>query len=300
MSLESVPPCLHEYPVSVDFYNDARPPSAETSDAQSLAAAAILDNLEEAADTASAAGSVLSELYCPTGTPSQAEAVQAAMVELLKARQMLFAELAKTHAASSSYTEGQWVEWYELYPLSTDDMKQAMALWRAHFERTGMREATRDRMEDLRNENTRPSKAEARQKTRSSFRTWLLQTYGHVALAKAFVKYPAAKLELLVDDWASYKQTDEYLKQKARSCKSDDDRCALKLRLYSLRHNRRLASKGFGAPKWIAAYQSGALDADIAALTEEHGFGRIEKNGEICHLRPPTFEGFLDGRHAQG
>jgi hypothetical protein len=67
-----------------------------------------------------------------------------------------------------------------------------------------------------------------------------------------------------------------------------------------LRHHRRLASKGYGAQKWIADYQSGALDAEIAALTEEHGFGRIEKDGEICQLRPPTFEGFIDGRYAQG
>ncbi len=66
-------------------------------------------------------------------------------------------------------------------------------------------------------EDTRSSKAAARDAGRAAFRAYLRQEYGESTVATAFVKFPSIAIDKLIGHWAEYVQTEAYLKRRQHS-----------------------------------------------------------------------------------
>ena len=265
------------------------------SDAIPLAARIVLQKLEEVADVDDGnAGGVLAELYSPEGRSSHAEVVEARLQALLATRLFLVTELAKANACFGTWTQQEWLEWYNTHELPMRDMTWALKMWQTRFEDTDMKSDTKTSISENRQKGTRESKAQARDQSRKAFRAWMMQTYGNASIAKAFLKFPTTRLDRVVSDWEDYKKTDEYQNQKTRSSKLTEEGLSLKLKLHNLRHRRRLAKLGRGPKAWNEYYRSGGLDQELAVLTGSHGFGRIytQERG-FSDMKPSTFEDFL-------
>ena len=88
------------------------------SDATPLAAEIVLQKLEDVADVDDGnAGGVLAELYSPEGRSLHAEVVAAKLQDLLATRQLLVAELAKPNAWFGTWTQQEWLVWYDTHEL---------------------------------------------------------------------------------------------------------------------------------------------------------------------------------------
>ena len=94
--------------------------------------------------------------------------------------------------------------------------------------------------------DTRPSKAQARTKTRSKLRTWERRVYSHPIIAKCLLKCPSSALDEFLQEWAEFMNTLEYAKTKDRRSlsKSQETRqqpVRLKLQCHRLRPQHRIA-----------------------------------------------------------
>ena len=199
---------------------------------------------------------------------------------------------ADEHRGCAGYTVHQWQQWLSERELSTENMQEALALWKARFQEEDMHPDTKKQVSQLRGVNTRESKTTARQKVHSAFNAHLKQVYGHSQMAKFFLKYPPAALNSLLAAWQQYMASGEYHQQRARSDRRSESpdlihqQRELKHRCHVLRSQRRRVVK-FAATlrdrQWIAPdmyelvcrLRSGALDTELDELTRQHGYGKL-------------------------
>jgi hypothetical protein len=204
--------------------------------------------------------------------------------------------LAERNACDGQWAAEEWVEWYERNDLSKHDMVFAHASWKTYFEDTAMHISKRQELEQYRSAGTRTSKAQARQVFRRAFRAWQQQTYGHAHLATSLLKYATKTPEMLLQDWHDYTLTPEYQRERERAQNCAEKDLNTKLMLNTLRRSRRQVKAGRANAWWTQYFKSGALDEDLARLTQENGFGRMHfETGGFEDIRPSTFETYLTG-----
>ena len=118
-------------------------------------------------------------------------------------------------------------------------------------------------------------------------------------LALALLKHPTAMVNTLLESWAEYLESDEYLKEKARAQKHDDTneeavhekrrQLQLKMRVYHLRSRVRQARALDRNPEAITdknrklydEYRSGKLTKELDEYTRAHGYGKLQSTGEM-------------------
>ena len=110
---------------------------------------------------------------------------------------------------------------------------------------------TRLRIEAWKEEDTRESKRKAQQLRNGAFKAFLQQECVNVQLALALLKHPTAMVNTLLESWAQYLESPQYLKEKARAQKFDETNAEavnekrrhlqLKMRVHHLRHQVRQA-----------------------------------------------------------
>ena len=166
-----------------------------------------------------------------------------------------------------------------------------------------MHQENKDQVLQLREQSTRQSKKQARQKLRSSFKVHLKQLYGHSQMAKFFLKYPPAALDSLLQAWQDHMTSNEYLRQRTRSDPRNEaadvvrQQRELKLRCHGMRAERRHAVKlvsALDAGKWlpwdmydlVQRFRNGALDTELDQLTRQHGYGKLHATDR--YLSAPT------------
>ena len=103
----------------------------------------------------------------------------------------------------------------------------------------------------------------------------------------------------LLESWAEYLYSDEYLKEKARAQKLDETNAEavnekrrhleLKMRVHHLRHRVRQAKALDRNPEAITdknrklydEYRSGKLIKELDECTRAHGYGKLHSTGEM-------------------
>ena len=114
-----------------------------------------------------------------------------------------------------------------------------------------MRSTTRQNIDALKEENTRGSKKKVRDLLNGAFKAYLHQECMNVQLALALLRHPTAMVNTLLESWAEYLESSEYLEEKARAQKLDETNAEavnekrrhlqLKMRVHHLRHRLRQA-----------------------------------------------------------
>jgi hypothetical protein len=204
------------------------------------------------------------------------------------------------------YSKQELFDWYNNEPLPEIDFKWALDQWKEEFP---MNENTRKRIHTWRDENTRESKKNANQLRNGAFKAFLQQECMNVQFALALLKHPTAMVNTLLEAWAQYLESPEYLKEKARSQKLDESNAEavsekqrhleLKMRVHHLRHQVRLAKALHRNPKAIAdnnrklyeEWLSGSLGKKLDECTRVHGYGKLQSTGEMLES-----SGFWGGR----
>lgn len=101
---------------------------------------------------------------------------------------------------------------------------------------------------------------------------------------------------MLLQDWHDYTLTPEYQRERERAQNCAEKDLNTKLMLNTLRRSRRQVKAGRANAWWTQYFKSGALDEDLARLTQENGFGRIHfETGGFEDIRPSTFQTYLTG-----
>ena len=118
-------------------------------------------------------------------------------------------------------------------------------------------------------------------------------------LAIAFLKHPAAMVNTLLEWWAQYLESPEYLQEKARAQKLDETNAEavdeknrqvqLKFKVHRLRHQVRQAKALHRNQRAITKdnrklYQewlTGKLSEELDECTRAHGYGKVESTGEM-------------------
>ena len=194
------------------------------------------------------------------------------------------------------YTMQQVEDWYNSEPLSDREFEWAYNHWKEEFP---MRTTTRQNIDALKEENTRASKKKARILLNGAFKAYLHKECMNVQLAIALLRHPTAMVNTLLESWAEYLDSDEYLKEKARAQKLDDTNeeavnekhrhLHLKMRVHHLRHRVRQAKALDRNPKAITdknrkLYEdwfSGKLSGELDECTPAHGYGKLQSTGEM-------------------
>ena len=132
-----------------------------------------------------------------------------------------------------------------------------------------------------------------------AFKAYLHQECMNVQLALALLRHPTAMVNTLLESWAEYLDSDEYLKEKARAQKHDDTNeeavnekrrhLQLKMRVYHLRSRVRQARALDRNPEAITdknrklydEYRSGKLTKELDEYTRAHGYGKLQSTGEM-------------------
>ena len=132
-----------------------------------------------------------------------------------------------------------------------------------------------------------------------AFKAYLHQECMNVQLALALLRHPTAMVNTLLESWAEYLESDEYLKEKARAQKHDDtneeavhekrSHLYLKMRVYHLRSRVRQAKALDRNPEAITdknrklyeEWKSGKLTKELDECTRAHGYGKLQSTGEM-------------------
>ena len=135
-----------------------------------------------------------------------------------------------------------------------------------------------------------------------AFKAFLQQECMNPQLALALLKHPTAMVNTLLESWAEYLESDEYLKEKARAQKHDDTNeeavhekrrhLQLKMRVYHLRSRVRQARALDRNPEAITdknrklydEYRSGKLSKELDEYTRAHGYGKLQSTGEMLKV----------------
>ena len=95
----------------------------------------------------------------------------------------------------------EWHEWLVSRTSDRDMMNVAYDLWRDEIFVHDMKDSTRGKQYAV---------------IRSNFRAWQKEEYGEAAMAKAFLQFPVANLEALVENLQNYISSPEYQKQRLK------------------------------------------------------------------------------------
>ena len=158
---------------------------------------------------------------------------------------------------------------------------------------------TRQRIKTWREEDTRGSKKQAQQLLNGAFKAFLQQECMNTQLALALLRHPTAMVNTLLESWAEYLASPEYLKEKARAQKLDESNVEavnekrrhlqLKMRVYHLRSRVRQAKALDRNPEAITdknrklyeEWKSGKLTKELDECTRAHGYGKLQSTGEM-------------------
>ena len=194
------------------------------------------------------------------------------------------------------FTVQQWIAWYDSEPLSDPDFEWALGKWKEEFP---MREHTRQKIEGWLEQNTRESKKKARDLHHGAFQAYLQQECMNKQLALALLKHPKAMLNSLLEAWAQYLESPQYLQERERSRKQDESnqeamevkrrQVELKMKVHRLRHQVRQAKVMHRNPHKITRenrglyqrWRSGQLGDELEEYTRVHGYGKLESTGEV-------------------
>ena len=194
------------------------------------------------------------------------------------------------------YTMQQVEDWYNSEPLSDREFEWALDQWKEEFP---MRPTTRQNIDALKEENTRGSKKKARILLNGAFKAYLHQECRNVQLALALLRHPTAMVNTLLESWAEYLESPQYLQEKARAQKLDETNAEavnekrrhlqLKMRVHHLRHRVRQAKALHRNPKAITdenrklydEWFSGKLIEELDECTRAHGYGKLQSTGEM-------------------
>ena len=118
-------------------------------------------------------------------------------------------------------------------------------------------------------------------------------------LALALLKHPKAMLNSLLEAWAQYLESPQYLQERERSRKQDESnqeamevkrrQVELKMKVHRLRHQVRQAKVMHRNPHKITRenrglyqrWRSGQLGDELEEYTRVHGYGKLESTGEV-------------------
>ena len=147
------------------------------------------------ADSRPIAMNFLDTLYAPSGTALHGDLVETRLEELLQFRRQMIQECAACQVSQPfGWTQREWETWYQDHAFSHAQMTWVLDRWRARFEEEHMHATKRAELKKLLDEDTRESKAKARDAARKAFRAWVAQRYGHATLAKCILKEIDSKL----------------------------------------------------------------------------------------------------------
>ena len=123
----------------------------------------------------------------------------------------------------------------------------------------------------------------------------------------SFLKFPAARVNALLQHWAEYMKSPEHAKEKFRTQRLDtgneeavlekEGQQKLKMKLHRLRHQRR-QMKALHAKTWYSdmswrqqqlytKWCSGEMDQELQRLTLAHGYGSLPLDNSL--LLPARF-----------
>ena len=172
-----------------------------------------------------------------------------------------------------------------------------------------MARKTRLQIETWIQEDTRHSKKQARDLRNGAFKAFLQQECMNVQLALALLKHPTAMVNTLLESWAQYLESPQYLKEKACGQRFDETdaeavnekrlQLELKMRVHQLRHRVRQAKALHRNQTQITdqnrelydKWRSGKLTEELDECTRAHGYGKLQSTGEMLEnsgLRKPT------------
>ena len=135
-----------------------------------------------------------------------------------------------------------------------------------------------------------------------AFKAFLQQECMNVQLALALLRHPTAMVDTLLESWAEYLESPQYLNEKARSQKLDKTNAEavnekrrhlkLKMRVHLLRHQVRQAKALHRNPKAITDKNrklvdellSGRLIQELDECTRLHGYGKLQSTGEMLEV----------------
>ena len=123
----------------------------------------------------------------------------------------------------------------------------------------------------------------------------------HMQLGMAFLCHPPAALNNLLDSWGQYMTSPEHTQEVRRSCRvepADEEsvlarsqQLELKIHVHKLRHKLRQmeclerkqnrVNMTFSQKVDFEKYKSGALIDELDALTRQHGFGKLHRDGTM-------------------
>lgn len=211
------------------------------------------------------------------------------------------------------YTEADWISWFASNPLSETEMKEVVWTWKHDFL---MNQHTAVHIEELLAEDTRSSKAKARDLRNGAFKAFLNQQCNHKRqLAMMFLRHPADQVDAILESWAAYMTDPAYEQEKQRSRKVDaadeqavaekQQQVELTLQVHRARHQLRQMyaldkrmriseDAHHAAPKMtttqriaLAKFRSGDLVYGLNELTQRHGYGMKHGMGDDPILLGP-------------
>ena len=173
----------------------------------------------------------------------------------------------------------------------------------------------RDRVDALREQDTRASKKAANELVNGAWKVHLARCYGRMQLGLMLLKHPPAAVETLLEEWRGYVASDAYQREKARAHRyrpheltpeiEEEKRGQqqLKQQAHRFRHSFRLMRKyqrdlRLGRRDDVPAhhqdlygrYMTGDLGRELDEVTVQHGYGQLrgrpERLGACGMLRP--------------
>ena len=167
-----------------------------------------------------AAQSLLAQIYLNDNVVRDQEQVLAVLAEPIRRRRAYVSVVATRrgvaqHAADQGYgyTPQQWAEWYENNPLSEHEFQEALKQWKDNFPIHG---STLGKIAEQEAYDKRASKARARRTRGQAFKVHVKDTCAHYPLAMAVLSHPPATVKTLLQSWATYLISPDYLDERGQ------------------------------------------------------------------------------------
>ena len=203
-----------------------------------------------------------------------------------------------------NFNREEWRLWLREHSFNKTDMDDIVSRWKQDFEDNDLIQT--EKVEKWRKENTRESKAKARDLVNGAWKTHLTNLYGPRGrqLALAFLKCPPAMVNTLLTQWHEYMQSTGYTQERdrARRDRTEENKqkeVEAKVKVHSLRHQRRLCRllhkklKAGTLPE-VPIFQQDlyqcfldrSLDQEIDEATKIHGYGTLSTGERLGAFGP--------------
>ena len=136
----------------------------------------------------------------------------------IQVRQDMVQRIAQWH--EQRYTVQETTDYYNKHPMDDPTFEWALTKWQEQFP---MHVRTKETIAELKAFNSRESKRKAHNLLRGAFNAYLHQECRSPQLARALLKHPTATVNTLLDELKQYFNSKDYLAEKARSQKLDED-----------------------------------------------------------------------------